>query len=110
MSLLKQNLLLTAPLKLLLSQMLLLRLERPIERALREIGGHDPDDVCPADGTHGPRAHYLDGAVRAEADVAALEEDHLARVLDGGIQSRVHLATLLPEEPDCHFNRCHCNR
>ena len=63
---------------------MLLRLERPIERALREIGGHDPDDVCPADGTHGPRAHYLDGAVRAEADVAALEEDHLARVLDGG--------------------------
>ena len=79
MSLLKQNLLLTAPLKLLLSQMLL-RLERPIERALREIGGHDPDDVCPADGALRAGAHYLDRAVRAQADVAALQEHHFARV------------------------------
>ena len=49
--------------------------------ALGEIGGHDPDDVRPADGALGSSAHYLDGAVRAEADVAALEKDHLARVL-----------------------------
>ena len=55
--------------------------------ALGEIGWHDPDYVGPADGALGASAHDLDGAVRAEADVAALKEDHLARVLEGVIQS-----------------------
>ena len=53
---------------------------------LREIGWHDPDDVCPADGALRAGAHDLDRAVRAQADVAALQENHLARVREAHLK------------------------